>query len=56
MKTPTVHHKFAYCRNTKRVNIEELKADLSKVSWDDVLTNSDPLDAYDAWFLKFNSV
>ena len=56
MKTPTVNHKFAYCRNTKRLNIEELKADLSQVSWDDVLTNSDPLDAYEAWFLKFKTV
>ena len=56
IKSSKCNHKFSYCRNTKKFNIDEFKADLEKICWNDVLSDSDPITAYEHWSRKFISV
>ena len=49
-------HRLSYCRNTKKLNLENFNSDLEKLDWDDVLADSDPVSAYEKWSSKFISV
>ena len=53
MKT---HHKYMYSRHKKRFDLAQFKLDLCKVNWDDVLSDPDPISAFEKWSSKFNLV
>ena len=55
-KIPSIQHKFVYCRNLRKINLQNFKSDLSQVSWDDVLNDTDSNNAFDVWLTKFNLV
>ena len=55
-RPPPANHKYIVSRDLKKIDMNKLKEDLSKVSWDDVLSESDVDNAYQNFETKFNNV